>query len=103
MFPIRCIQPPCRNIDVSTVCQEPPPASVQLALGLIGKLVPGGTVCSTSPGIRPSRQTEDESAGSLPSPCSSAQARTLAAISPYVAYGVVKCGLSSRIGNTRPL
>ena len=82
MFPIRCIQPPCRNIEVSTVCQEPPPSRTQAVSGPIGKLVPGGAVPRTSAGISPSRQTEDDSAGSLPSPCSRTQATTLSAISP---------------------
>ena len=32
MLPIRCIQPPCRNIEVSTVCQLPPLPSMMQAL-----------------------------------------------------------------------
>jgi hypothetical protein len=49
--------------------------------------------------MSPNRQTELDSAGSEPNPCSSTQASTLAAIKPYVTIGVKKCGLSSRIGN----
>ena len=103
MLPIRCIQPPCMNIEVSTVYQPPPPSRTQALSGPRGKLVPGATVPSTSPGMNPSRHTDADNAGSLPKPCSRNQASAFAPIRPYVAYGVVKCGLSSRIGNTRPL
>src|SRR5262245_62211425 len=95
MLPMRCIHPPCRNIDVSTVCQAlPPSANTQEAPGLIGMLAPGGALCRRSAGIRPRRQTEEESAGAEPRPCSRTQARTLAAIRPYVAYGGRKWGLA---------
>ena len=47
MFPIRCIHPPCMNMDVITVCQElPSPLSVQTESGVSGKLVPAGAVCN---------------------------------------------------------
>ena len=104
MLPIRCIHPPCMNMDVITVCQElPSPLSVQTESGVSGKLVPAGAVCRRSAGTSPSWQTDEDSAGSVPKPWTSAQTRALTAIRPYVAYGVVKWGLSSRIGNTRPL
>src|SRR5215475_8018082 len=67
--------------------------------GPTGKRVPAGTVCSSSPGIKPSRHTDLESMGSVPMPWSNTQAMTFSAMIPYVVYGIRKCGLSSRIGN----
>src|SRR5262245_55865017 len=64
-----------------------------------GKRVPAGTVCSSSPGIKPSRHTDLESMGSVPMPWRNTHAMIFSAMIPYVVYGVRKCGLSSRIGN----
>jgi hypothetical protein len=81
MFPIRCIQPPCMNIDVSGVYHADSPRT-HTTFSATGKRAPGGAVCSSSPGISPSRQTELDSSGSLPKPCSNAHASTLATMSP---------------------
>src|SRR3989442_9974641 len=58
MLPIRCSQPPCMNIEVTTVHQFASAVRTQRRPSPSGTAVPGGTVCSTSPGISPSWQTE---------------------------------------------
>ncbi len=66
MLPMMWNQPPCRNIDVSSVYQgaEPPvrthaPARTRC---------PGGIRSNSSAGMTPSPQIDAVSRGSLPSP-----------------------------------
>lgn len=75
-----CIQLPCRNIEVSTVNQLASAVITHDSPVPSGNAVPGGTACNSSPGIRPSVQTERDSVGSLPSPWSQSHAATFAAV-----------------------
>jgi len=68
MLPIRCSQPPCMNIEVTTVHQFASAVRTQRRPSPSGTAVPGGTVCSTSPGISPSWQTERAKGSGAPAP-----------------------------------
>ena len=67
MLPSRWSQPPCMNIDVSGVYHERVSPMRHTLSGPTGKRVPASAVCNNSPGIKPRRHTELDSAGSVPS------------------------------------
>src|SRR5262249_40934119 len=67
----------------------------------IGKRVPGGTLSVSSPGIRPSSQTDRARASDVPAPWTSSHTSRLSPIRAYVAYGVRRVSFSSRYGNIR--
>jgi len=68
MLPMRCSQPPCMNIEVTSVHQLAWAVRTHCSPSPRGTAVPGGTVCSTSPGISPSWQTERASGSAAPAP-----------------------------------
>ena len=82
MLPITCIQPPCMNIDVNGVNHDGMSVTTHTTPSEMGTCAPGEASCSSSPGVNPSWQTERDSDGSVPKPCSSAHASTFAAMSP---------------------
>ena len=83
------------NIDVRTVDQWASAVSTQCTPGPSGTDVPGGTVRSTSPGMRPSWQTERASGSSAPRPWTSSQTIAFTAMMPSVTTGVSSVGFSS--------
>src|SRR5262249_51362167 len=95
MFPSRCIQDPCRNIEV-TMCDICAPGSVRHAtLSPMGNDEPGGSDIVSSPGISPRLHTDSANAKPLPAPCTSSHANVHAATSASVTYGVRCVSFSS--------
>ena len=87
MLPMRCIQPPCRNIDVNTVAT-------------------GGTIASSGGRRAPSNNTAGMTpsantatwASRGPSEVCHRNASTQAPMSTQLTTGVIELGLSSRSG-----
>ena len=88
MLPIRCIQEPCRNIDVKTweICR---PGSVrQTRPSPMGNRVPGGTMPVSSPGISPRSQTARATAPEAPAPSTRSHTRTFRTMMAILTKGV---------------
>ncbi len=84
----RWSQPPCMNIEVTTLSHLSPPSGHTRG-PLIGWLV-------SSAGIIPNSHTERISTGSAPPPWIRNQTAMLAAMRPTVNTGVSSAGFSSR-------
>src|SRR6266540_1888051 len=99
MLPIRCSQPPCMNIDVSTVQYCGAASTRQYIPGPSATPLPGLAFCRISAGIRPRSQTERARGPCAAAPCTRMKASTLAMMMATVMTAGRSVGFSSRKGN----
>src|SRR5690348_17355519 len=98
MLSSRWNQPPCVNIDVSTVQYFGAAPTMQTIPGASETPLPGGTLCTISPGIRPSWQTERASGPAAPAPWTRTNTRAFATMIATVMTAGRSVGFSSLLG-----
>ena len=76
MLPNKCIQEPCRNMEVNRWKTWRPGSVRQASLSPMGNRVPTGSESVNSPGIRPSSQTDLDTDKVEPAPCTKIQTNT---------------------------